>query len=124
MKAAKLLAFAAVLGMVGFAMAADKEAPKKKRVRTPGIMGTIADIEGKVPDLTLTIDKRTRGSKETTKVTVKTDVDTKVTIDRKEAELSGLTKGMYVRISPVTGTAKRISAWTKRPERKRKPKEE
>jgi len=119
MKTAKLLAFVAVFAMAGLAMAQD--APKKERKARPkGIMGKIVKVE----DGSIIIAKRTRGSKETTEVTVATDADTVVTVDRKKASLADLKADMFVFITPETGTAKKISAMTKRPERKRKPKEQ
>jgi len=112
MKTAKLLAFVAVLGMAGLAMA-QEEAPKKKRKARPkGIMGKIVKVEG----ANVVIAKRTRGKKETTEVTVVTDDKTVVMVNRKKDALGvkALKKGMNVFITPDTGTAKRIMARTPR----------
>jgi pectate lyase len=116
MKVGKLLALVAILGMVGFAMAQDE--PKKKR--TPGVFGKIVKIE----DKNIVVASRTRGSEETKEVTVVTDDKTVVTLDEKEAKLADLKADMFVRITPATGTAEKVNAFTKMPERKRKPKED
>ncbi len=116
MKVAKLLALAVVLGMVGVAMAAE-DAPKK--ARPAGIMGKIVKVDG----TNIVIAKRTRGSKDTTEVTVATDAKTVVTLDRKEATLADLKADMFVFVTPETGTAAKVSAMTKMPEHKKKPKD-
>ena len=113
MKVAKLLALAVVLGMVGVAVAAEGDAPKK--TRPPGIMGKIVKIDG----TNIVIAKRTRGSDQTTEVTVATDDKTVVTLDRKEAKLADLKADMFVFVTPETGTAAKVSAMTKMPERKK-----
>lgn len=116
MKVAKLLALVAILGMVGFAMAQD--APKKERTR--GIFGKIVKVDGK----NIVVATRTRGSEDTKEVTVATDDKTVVTLDEKEAKLADLKADMFVRITPATGTAEKVIASTKMPERKKKPAEE
>ena len=57
-------------------------------------------------------------------VTVATDDKTVVTLDDKDAKLADLKADMFVRITPATGTAEKVNAFTKAPERKRKPKED
>jgi len=110
MKTAKLLAFVAVLGLAGLAMA-QEDAPKKKRKARPkGLMGKIVKVEG----ANVTIAKRTRGEKKATEVTIETDGQTKVSVDRKEATLADLKPGMYAFITPETGTATKIMARTPR----------
>lgn len=126
MKFAKLLAFAAVLGMAGLAMAAEDAPKRERKARPKGIMGKIVSVDTGAK--TVTIAKRTRGKKETTSVTILTNDETNITIDRiKNKAVADLTKGMSVFITPETASktevAKTIRAWTKRPERKRKPKE-
>ena len=92
MKTAKLLAFVAVLGLAGLAMA-QEDAPKKKRKARPkGLMGKIVKVEG----ANVTIAKRTRGEKKATEVTIETDGQTKITVDRKEATLADLKPGMVL----------------------------
>ncbi len=113
MKVAKLLALAAVLGMVGFAMAQD--APKKTRTR--GVYGKIVKVEG----TNIVVATRTRGSEDTKEVTVATDDKTVVTLDGAASSLDKLAKDMFVRITPATGTAEKVIASTKRPERPKKP---
>lgn len=124
MKVAKLLAFAAVLGMVSMAMAADKKPPKEKGKRVPSIRGKILEING----ANLVIGKRTRGSKDVEKVTVATNAETKVTLDRKEATVAELKVDMYVSITPENASetvpAAKIMAMSKMPERKPRPKPE
>jgi hypothetical protein len=117
MKVGKLLALAVVLGMVGVAVAAEGDAPKK--TRTPGIWGKIVKVEG----TNIVVAARSRDSKETKEVTVATDANTKVTLDEKEAKLADLKADMFVRITPATGTAEKVVAMTKMPERKKKPAE-
>jgi len=120
MKVGKLLALAAILCMVGFAMAQDapKDAPKK--TRTPSIWGKIVKVEG----TNIVVASRNRDTKETKEVTVATDANTKVTLDEKEATLADLKADMFVRITPATGTAEKVIASTKMRERPKKPKEE
>lgn len=115
MKVTKLLALAVVLGMVGIAVAAEGDAPKK--ARTPGIWGKIVKVEG----ANIVVASRTRDSKETKEVTVATDEKTVVTLDEKEAKLADLKADMFVRITPATGTAEKVMAMTKMPEHKKKP---
>jgi hypothetical protein len=43
-------------------------------------------------------------------VTVATDKDTKVTVDGKDATLADVKAGLFVEVSPATGTAKTITA--------------
>ena len=113
MKVATLLALVAVLGMVGVAVAAEGDAPKK--TRTPGIWGKIVKVEG----TNIVVAARTRGSEDTKEVTVATDDKTVVTLDGKEAKLANLKADMFVRITPATGTAEKVVAMTKMPERKK-----
>ena len=115
MKVGKLLALAAILCMVGVAMAQD--APKK--TRTPGVFGKIVKIDG----TSIVVAARTRGSEDTKEVTVATDDKTVVTLDEKEAKLADLKADMFVRITPATGTAEKVIASTKMPERPKKPAE-
>jgi hypothetical protein len=117
MKVAKLLALVVVLGMVGVAVAAEGDAPKK--TRTPGIWGKIVKVEG----TNIVVASRTRGSTETKEVTVATDDKTVFTLDEKEAKLADLKADMFVRITPATGTAEKVIASTKMPERPKKPAE-
>ena len=114
MKVAKLLALAAVLGMVGVAVAAE-DAPK--RTRTRGVYGKIVKVDG----TNITVASRTRGSKDTKEVIVATDAKTVVTIDGEASSVDKLAKDMHVRITPATGTAAKISASTKARERRKKP---
>lgn len=118
MKAAKLLAFVAVMGMVSVAMAQD--APKKKRKHRSGIRGKIVRVEG----TNVIISTRTRGTKETEEVTVATDDDTAIRVDKKKATLADLKPDMWIFVTPKTGTATKIYASTTKPERKRRPRKD
>jgi len=119
MKVGKLLALAAILCMVGVAMAQDapKDAPKQERPK--GIAGKIKSVDG----MKLVITKRAREGQEATEVTVTADDKTVVTLDRKEATMADLKADMFVFVTPETGTAEKIVASTKMRERK-KPTEE
>jgi len=116
MKVSKLMALVAVLCIVGVALAAE-EAPKKA---PRGIFGKIASVDG----ANIVVEKRvSRDSKETTKVTVVTDDKTEITLDGNAAKIGDLKEGMFVMITPATGTAEKVRASTKAPEFKKKPKE-
>ena len=56
---------------------------------------------------------KTRASREAEPVetTVATDADTKVIINGADGKLTDLKEGMFVSITPKTGTAKEIRAW-------------
>ena len=119
MKVARLMALAVLLCLAGVAVANDEDAPKKKRParkRPNGIFGKIVKVEG----ANLVVAKRTRGSKETTEVTVATDDNTKFSLDRNEATLADMKAGLFVFITPETGTAERVRAMT---ELRRRPKD-
>ena len=58
--------------------------------------------------------------KKSTEITVSTDAKTQVTIDGTDAKLSDLKKDEYVVITPALGTAEKITATTKKPEKKPK----
>jgi hypothetical protein len=113
MKVGKLLALAAILCMVGVAMAQD--APKRERPK--GIAGKIKSVDG----MKLVITKRAREGQEATEVTVTADDKTVVTLDRKEATMADLKADMFVFVTPETGTAVKIMASTKMRERPKKP---
>ena len=112
MKVAKLLALAVVLGMVGIAVAAEGDAPK--RTRPPGLRGQIVKVEG----TNVVIKKWAREEADRKEVTVDAS-GAAVTIDGAEAKLADLKAGMYAAITPETGKAEKIVATTKRPERKK-----
>jgi hypothetical protein len=116
MKVGKLLALAAILCMVGVAIA--QEDGTKKKERTPGLRGTIVSNT----DGTLVIKQRARGDQEAKEVTVTTDKDTVVTLDGEASTVGDLKAGYFVSITPVEGTAKKIIAYKEMP--KRKPKAE
>ena len=116
MKVGKLLALAAILCMVGVAIA-QEDGTKKKR--TPGLRGTIVSNK----DGTLVIKQRARGDQEAKEVTVTTDKDTVVTLDGEASTVGDLKEGYFVSITPVEGTAKKIIAYKEMPKRG-KPKED
>jgi ABC-type enterochelin transport system substrate-binding protein len=96
MKAAKLLAVFAVLGMVSFCVAQD--APKC-------LTGTVVKVDG--ANVTVKAAEK--------EVVVATNDKTVVTIDGKEAKVADLKAGMAVTVTPDTGTATKIVATTPKP---------
>jgi hypothetical protein len=114
MKVAKLLALVVVLGMVGVAVAAEGDAPKK--TRPPGLRGQVVKVDG----TNVVVKKWAREEADRKEVTVDAS-GAAVTIDGAEAKLADLKEGMYVTITPETGKAEKIVAVTKRPERPKKP---
>jgi hypothetical protein len=116
MKLATLLALVAVMGLVGVVVAADapKEAPKDKPAHDMGIRGKIVKVEG----ANVVVKTWARGG-EGKEVTVVTDDKTVVTIDEKDAKVADLKADLFVRITPAEGTAQKIVASTKAPERKK-----
>jgi len=120
MKVAKLLALVVVLGMVGVAVAAEGDAPKK--TRPPGLRGKIVSVAAD----SIVIMKYARAEADRKEVTVKTTADTKVTIDGvADKKVTDLAKDMYVTIMPENSStdtpAVKIVASTKMPERPKKP---
>lgn len=113
MKRLSLIALVAFACLAGPALAEEGDGAKKKRPprkRPDGIMGKITAVEG----TNLIIDKRNRETRETTSVTVATDDSTKFRLDRKEAALADMKPGMFVFVTPSTGTAERVYARTQR----------
>jgi hypothetical protein len=96
MKAAKLLAVFAVLGMVSFCVAQD--APKS-------LAGTVVKVDG----ANVTVKAADK------EVVVATDENTAVTVDGKAAKVADLKAGMAVTVTPETGTATKIVATTPKP---------
>jgi len=96
MKAARLLAMAAVVGFVGSALlAAEGDAPKKERPK--GVYGKIL----KVADKSITIKTMVKGG-EGKELTVAVDDKTVVTVDKKEAKLADLKADMVCFVTPET----------------------
>ncbi len=93
MKAAKLLAVFAVVGMVSFCVAQD--VPKS-------LEGTVVKVDG--ANVTVKAAEK--------EVVVATDDKTVVTVDGEEAKVADLKAGMAVTITPDTGTATKIVATT------------
>lgn len=118
MKVARLLAMAAVVGLVSYALvAAEGDAPKKERPK--GIYGKIT----KVGDKSITVQTWAKEEADRKTVEVAVDDKTTVTLDEKEAKLADLKDGMRVFITPETASDKvaatKIAARTP----KEKPKE-
>jgi len=103
MKAAKLLAVFAVLGMVSFCVAQD--APKT-------LVGTVVKVDGANVTVKVADKEAVVPTKE---VVVATDEKTAVTVDGKEAKVADLKAGMAVTVTPDTGTATKIVATTPKP---------
>jgi hypothetical protein len=116
MKVTKLLALAVVLGMVGVAVAAEGDAPK--RTRPPGLRGKVVSVDTTAK--TVTIMKYARAEADRKEVTVDASAAV-VTLDGEASSLDKLAKDMYVTITPETGKAEKIVALTKMPEHKKKP---
>jgi len=113
MKLVKLLAIAAALAVAGSAYAEDAADAPKKGGRQKGLRGKVVKVDGS----NVVITTHARGEKEAKEVTVATDEKTVVTIDKKEAKVADLKADMFVHVSPAEGTATKISAMTKMPER-------
>lgn len=114
---ALMLAVAAVLGLVVGTIIAEGDAPKKEEHARPlvGKITKAADDKGVIE-----VTPRAKEGEEAKAVQVATDDKTAVTIDQKEAKVADLKEGMFVFVVPAEGTATKISAMTKMPER-RKP---
>lgn len=110
MKLVNLLVAALILCVAGAVIAQDAPTTKPKRDM---IGGKIVKVDG----ATVTIKTRARGGAEGKEVAVTTDDKTVVTLDGKEAKVADLKADMFVRVSPATGTATKIVATTKAPER-------
>ena len=117
----KMLAAALVVaGMAGTPDAAMARGPRGRSATTrpAGPRALFGRIVSATVDLgdptkgTIVVESRRRGQ-----VTVQTDASTVVTIDKQAAKVADLKAGMRVRITPATGTAKKVSVWTKRPVR-------
>lgn len=113
MKAAKLLAMVAVVGLVcSSLLAAEGDAPKKERPK--GIYGKIVKVEDKA----VTIKTKAKDA-EAKEVTVAVDDKTVVMVDKKEAKLADLKTDMMCFVTPETASDKvaatKISAWAPKP---------
>lgn len=102
---------AVVVASVSLAFAADDAKPAHKPF--DGVRGKIAKVDG----ANVTVTTMNRETKETKDVVVATDDKTAVKIDGKEAKVADLKEGMYAKITPATGTAATIEAFTKKPEK-------
>jgi len=113
MKLTALLA-AVVVASVSFAFAADDAKPAHKPF--DGVRGKITKVDG----ASITVSTMNRETKETKDVVVATDDKTVVKIDGKEAKVADLKADMFVKITPATGTAATVDAFTKMPSHKPK----
>lgn len=96
-----VLVVLAVAGLAGVAQAARDGAKPKP---APGLMGVVVKVDG--ADVTI---KAGKGA-DAKEVVVKTDADTKVTVDGQDGKVADLKAGMMVKVSPADGTAKKIDA--------------
>ena len=95
----KALALVLVLGLVGIAQAKDK--PLKGKISSVAADGLSFQITT---------------HKDPTPVTVTADTSTTVSIDGVAGKkISDLTAGLYVTVTPSTGTALTVEAFTKKP---------
>lgn len=89
--------------------AAAKGAARKKAPQA--LRGRIVSVSGKAGNVKLVV--HSGGKKNPHDVTVEADLDTKVTLDGKEAHASDLKPGERVTVTPASGTAKTIAATAK-----------
>ncbi len=108
MKLARILAAVAVLGLVSYVLADDTPTTKPSH---NGLRGKIVKIDG----TNIVVKTRGHGDNEGKEVTVATDANTTFTLDGKDAKLADLKADMFVRVTPATGTATKVSASTKAP---------
>jgi hypothetical protein len=114
MKLANLLAVVAILGLAGMAYAADEPSPSPSpKPKFDGIGGKIVKVDG----AKITVKTRAHRGEDAKEVVVTTDDKTTVTLDDKDAKVADLKVDMFVRVSPAEGTATKIVASTKMPER-------
>jgi hypothetical protein len=104
------VAFVAAVSVAAFGQ--DQPAPKPK---FDGIRGKISKVDG----AKITVTTKNRQTQETKDVEVTTDDKTVVTLDKADAKVSDLKVDMFVSVSPATGTAAKIVAFTKMPEHKK-----
>jgi len=102
MKLAHVLAAVAILGMVGFASAANKG--KKDKGASAGLHGTVVSTDATAKTITI---KAKSGE-----VTVTTDDNTSFTVNGKAGALTDVTAGMMIEVQPATGTATKVVAKT------------
>ena len=115
MKIAKVLALVSILGLAAAAWA-EGEATSKP-VRPRGLRGKVVKVDG-----ANVVVKTWARQGEGKDVTVVTDDKTVVTLDEKEAKVADLKADMYVLVTPAEGTAEKIVATTKAPERPKRDK--
>jgi hypothetical protein len=111
-----VLVAALAIGLAGVSEAAKGNKGAKGGKGAHGdrpLKGVIQSVSADGASLTLTAGKKTSPME----VTVTTDVNTKVTLDGKEAKLSDLKAGLYALVTPSTGTAKEIKASTEKPKK-------
>ena len=103
MKLSHVLVAVAVLGLAGFAMAADKEKGKGKGKKGPkGLVGKVVSVDTAAKTITL---KKKGGE-----VTVTTDENTEITVNGAAGSLGDIKAGMVAKITPATGTATKVDA--------------
>jgi hypothetical protein len=102
MKLAHVLAAVAILGMVGFASAANKG--KKDKGDSAGLHGTVVSTDATAK--TITIKAKTGD------VTVTTDDKTSFTVNGNAGTLADVAAGMMIEVQPATGVATKVVAKT------------
>jgi len=117
MKVARLLAMAAVVGLVSYALvAAEGDAPKKERAK--GLRGVVQKVDG----ANLVIKKMAREEADRIEVTVLTNDKTVVMIGDKESKVADLKADMRVLITPEdAGKDKAAEKIVVMPPREKKP---
>ena len=111
----KFVAVALILGLAGVVSAkdaapatADQPAKEKKDKSPSGSKGKVV----KASEKELVIKT---GGKEGKEVTYTVDDKTKVTIDGKDGKITDLKEGLYVSVTPSSGTALTVEAHTAKP---------
>ena len=98
----------AMAGASGAQAAGTAKGGAKKSQHAQALRGRIVSVSGKAGNVKLVV--HSGGKKNPHDVTVQADLDTKVTLDGKEAQASDLKPGERVTVTPATGTAKTIVA--------------
>jgi hypothetical protein len=105
-----MLALAMGLGVLAVRADDATPAPTTKPAHKPALRGKISKVDG---------DKITVKARGGTETEVTTDSDTKFMLDDQPATLADAKEGLFVNVSPETGTAKMVRMSTKAPGRKK-----
>lgn len=113
----KMLAAVVAMG----ALAGTADAAKGRGAKGEQAGGTAhKGVQGKIVSVTVNSTDATKATivihnRKAGDVSVQVDASTVVKVDKKAATVADLKPGMRARIVPATGTAQRVSAWTKGP---------